>query len=200
MVTEQQLVEFIAANNGCLSKDIAKHFGVSKHIVNRGSPEFPSVYKCPFILHDNYKHYVTIVPPTQDSEPTEGNIVELPPSYEECITPLRLSLPASSSRPSSPPSSSSPKLKLKITKPKLKLKITKPKTETQLYDGHTVEEWESYGYDVTMYEIDDFPLEWNKAIKYGRCTECGCTDDLREAHRSHTSYGTVEITGCCFNC
>lgn len=47
-----------------------------------------------------------------------------------------------------------------------------------LYDGHTVDEWASIGYDVEIYDAKSFPLKWDKAIKYGFCVKCGLIDDL----------------------
>ena len=41
-------------------------------------------------------------------------------------------------------------------------------------DGHSAEDWASYGYGVTTYDdAAACPLAWDVAIKYGRCLLCG---------------------------
>jgi hypothetical protein len=63
------------------------------------------------------------------------------------------------------------------------------------YDKHTVAEWAQIGYDVTIYDHNDFPLKWEVAIKYGQCLKCGCTDHLRCAGLINGA-----IKGICHDC
>ena len=78
---------------------------------------------------------------------------------------------------------------------KIKLKLT-PKTTVKLYDGHTEQEWADIGYDIDMYDTEEvFPLQWDYAIKYGRCLECGTMGVLETSFVKQK-----EVFGICPDC
>ncbi len=68
-----------------------------------------------------------------------------------------------------------------------------------LYDGHTKDEWDNIGYDVSIYDTEDFPLKWDSALKYGFCVKCGLTDELSISTIVSTETG-VNIIGLCQDC
>lgn len=71
--------------------------------------------------------------------------------------------------------------------------------EHKLYDGHTIDEWSNIGYDVNIYTHENFPLKWEKALKYGFCVKCGLVDDLDISIPVSTNMG-INIVGLCTYC
>ena len=65
-LTTDNVIAYVKANPGCMSKDIAKALGVPTYTVNRSMPGYPGIYKIKEISSVNYRHYYS--PPEYESD------------------------------------------------------------------------------------------------------------------------------------
>ena len=90
--TTQQVIDYITANPGCKSKQIAKHFGCTTSDINKQRDDYPGAYKIAGNKPVNYCHFIEATVPVIDKDATIADLRKTIATLTERVAELREAL------------------------------------------------------------------------------------------------------------